>query len=277
MIESSFTLLLSLMIVLFGYIILTKKKIKENFLPSMAFKVDRVAAPNTDFANKGKFWSVPGTFQPLVTPRSAPMQYGSQLQYNLPDESILAFKSDTPFANDGLLTSDSGEIVQPVTYDRFMFSNKKSRLREHGDPIRGDLPIIPHNSDWFRPSVQPHLDLKQGAMQVLGGFNNDTSNQLAQLMSTSSGNALQTFGGIQFSGADGLSQNMGEFMRSPTYESRNNLQNDSNNYSFISSAPQGSNLAQGFSATGMVPAFNLSSSQNLVTVDQSGDVNVMRG
>ena len=133
----------------------------------MTYKVDRVVAPNQDFANKGEFWSVPGTYQSLVAPRSASINYGSQIQYNLPSENLLAQRSNTPFANDGVMTTPDGDIVQPITYDRFMFSNKKSRLREHGDPIRGDLPIVPHNSDWFRPSVQPHIDLKEGAMQVM--------------------------------------------------------------------------------------------------------------
>jgi hypothetical protein len=127
MIQRSLALLFGLIVGVIGYIYSTKKNnnIKENFLPPMTYKVDRVAAPNEDFAHKGEFWSVPGTYQSLVAPRSASVQYGSQIQYNLPPESLLAYRSDTPFANDGLLlTTGEGDIVQPVTYDRFMFSNK---------------------------------------------------------------------------------------------------------------------------------------------------------
>lgn len=310
MIEKSLALFFGLIVGLIGYIYATKKKfIKENFLPSMTYKVDRVAAPNEDFAHKGEFWSVPGTYQSLVAPRSASVQYGSQIQYNLPPESLLAYRSDTPFANDGLLlTTGEGDIVQPVTYDRFMFSNKKSRLREHGDPIRGDLPIIPHNSDWFRPSVQPHIDLKEGAMQVMGGFDNDTNNQLSLLMAASAGNALQTFGGMNFSGEDGLSAHMGEFMRSPvSYSSTTSSADttDANLSKFMSAAPQGSNIVQGFAATGMVPQYMTASNmglfssmglapqitsenvgvfstlgmvpQSAVQIERSGDINVMRG
>jgi hypothetical protein len=312
MIQRSLALLFGLIVGLMGYIHMTKKKIiKENFLPSMTYKVDRVAAPNEDFAHKGEFWSVPGTYQSLVAPRSASMQYGSQIQYNLPPESLLAYRSDTPFANDGLLlTTGEGDIVQPVTYDRFMFSNKKSRLREHGDPIRGDLPIIPHNSDWFRPSVQPHIDLKEGAMQVMGGFDNETNNQLSLLMAASAGNAMQTFGGMNFSGADGLSANMGAFMRSPVYNassSSSGVDNtDANLMKFMSAAPQGSNIVQGFAATGMVPQYMTAGNmglfsnlgvmgpqytsnnagvfatqgmlpQSAVQLERSGDINVMRG
>lgn len=294
MIERSFALFFGLIVGLAGYLYSTSKKkkiIKENFLPSMTYKVDRVAAPNEDFANKGDFWSVPGTYQSLVAPRSASIQYGSQIQYNLPPESILAYRSNTPFANDGLLlTTGEGDIVQPVTYDRFMFSNKRSRLREHGDPIRGDLPIIPHNSDWFRPSVQPHIDLKEGAMQVMGGFDNDTNNQLSMLMAASAGNAMQTFGGMNFSGDDGLSAHMGAFMRSPA--SGNNTSSQTNSdaglMQFMSAAPQGSNLVQGLAATGMVPQFGSSGNagvfssvgmvpQSTVAIERSGDINVMRG
>jgi hypothetical protein len=313
MIERSLALLFGLIVGVIGYIYTNKKNnnIKENFLPPMTYKVDRVAAPNEDFAHKGEFWSVPGTYQSLVAPRSASVQYGSQIQYNLPPESLLAYRSDTPFANDGLLlTTGEGDIVQPVTYDRFMFSNKKSRLREHGDPIRGDLPIIPHNSDWFRPSVQPHIDLKEGAMQVMGGFDNDTNNQLSLLMAASAGNAMQTFGGMNFSGEDGLSANMGAFMRSPVYNSSNSMNSvadstDANLMKFMSAAPQGSNITQGFAATGMVPQYMTASNmglfsnvgmaprptvdnvgvfstlgmvpQSAVQIERSGDINVMRG
>lgn len=298
MIERSLALFLGLLVGLMGYIYSNKKKIiKEHFLPSMTYKVDRVAAPNEDFAHKGEFWSVPGTYQSLVAPRSASVQYGSQIQYNLPPESLLAYKSNTPFANDGLmLTTGEGDIVQPVTYDRFMFSNKRSRLREHGDPIRGDLPIIPHNSDWFRPSVHPHIDLKEGAMQVMGGFDNETNNQLSLLMSASAGNAMQTFGGMNFSGSDGLSANMGAFMNSPVYNSNNSNSMDNTNVNlakFMSAAPQGSNAVQGFAATGMVPQFAVPQQtvnenagefstlgmlpQSTVQIDRSGDINVMRG
>lgn len=309
MIDHNLGLFLGLLVGLMGYIFATKKKIKENFLPSMTYKVDRVAAPNEDFAHKGEFWSVPGTYQSLVAPRSASVQYGSQIQYNLPPESLLAYRSDTPFANDGLLTTGEGDIVQPVTYDRFMFSNKKSRLREHGDPIRGDLPIIPHNSDWFRPSVHPHIDLKEGAMQVMGGFDNDTNNQLSMLMAASAGNAMQTFGGMNFSGDDGLSAHMGAFMSSPVYQSSSGMTAtqdvDANLMKFMSAAPQGSNIVQGFAATGMVPQYMTASNmglfssmglapkitadnvgvfstlgmvpQSAVHIERSGDINVMRG
>lgn len=267
MIEHSLpSIILGIIVTILGYMYATKSRrsLRENFLPSMSFKVDRVAAPNQDFASKGEFWSVPGTYHSLVPPRTASIQYGSQLQYNLPSENMLAFSQSSPFANEGLLVGE--DPVQPITYDRFMFSNKKSRLRALGDPIRGDLPIAPYSSDWFRPSVQPHLDLKEGAMQVMGGFDNETNNQLSQLMSVSAGRAMQTFGGVAFSGADGLGAQMGAFLGN----SANVDADPSPTLSRFADAPIVSNSLHRVGATGMVP-------QNYTSVAPNGDINVVRG
>ena len=87
-----------------------------------------------------------------------------------------------------------GETVQPIVYDRFIYANRNSRLRSQGDPIRGDLPIVPCSAEWFRPSVHPTLDLHEGAMNVMGGFDNTTSRKMAALINKTSGDA--TIGGI---------------------------------------------------------------------------------
>lgn len=62
-----------------------------------------------------------------------------------------------------------GQEKQVVMYDNLMYANRRSRLRSQGDMIRGDLPIVPCETGWFRPSVVPSLDLQQGAMNVLVG------------------------------------------------------------------------------------------------------------
>lgn len=80
-----------------------------------------------------------------------------------------------------------GETVTPVVYDRFIYANRNSRLRSLGDPIRGDLPIVPCSSDWFRPSVHPSIDLQEGAMNVIGGVDNSTTQALAELIHATSG------------------------------------------------------------------------------------------
>lgn len=99
-------------------------------------------------------------------------------------------------------TMDSlGESCQPVVYDRYIYANRRSRLRSQGDPIRGDLPIVPCNTGWFRPSVHPQIDLHEGAMNVLGGVSNETSQTMNQLIDASSGGAITTVGGVNISQA----------------------------------------------------------------------------
>jgi hypothetical protein len=79
-----------------------------------------------------------------------------------------------------------GETVDNVTiYDRFVYANRNSTLRSQGDWIRGDLPITPNCTGWFQVSATPNIDLNQGAMNVLGGLDNGTAQQMAALMAQS--------------------------------------------------------------------------------------------
>lgn len=96
------------------------------------------------------------------------------------------------------MTQD-GEMKQPIIYDRYIYANRNSRLRGLGDPIRGDLPIVPISGSWFVPSGAyegPNIVLQQGAMNVMGGINNETSNQLANLVYNASGGAETAIGGV---------------------------------------------------------------------------------
>lgn len=107
---------------------------------------------------------------------------------------------------------------QVFTYDRFIYANRNSRLRSQGDPIRGDLAVVPCAGGWFRPSVQPNIDLQQGAMFVLGGSNMQSNNELANLIVSSSGNSQRVVSGINMDNsqvdtaraiANGLNPNAG--------------------------------------------------------------------
>ena len=91
-------------------------------------------------------------------------------------------------------------VAQPIIYDRYIYANKKSRLHSQGDPIRGDLPIIPYQGGeaWFRPSAHPNTDLRSGAIMTMSGVDNETSKQLAALQNISSGGQVQTASGIHF-------------------------------------------------------------------------------
>ena len=107
----------------------------------------------------------------------------------------------------------SGGMAHVAIYDRLMVSNGKSRLRGRGDPIRGDLPIVPMSGNWFTVAAQPDVDLMDGAMNVMGGNTNATARNTHQLQSESVAGVVQTYGGVDYApqstegmGADGSVQ-----------------------------------------------------------------------
>ena len=92
-----------------------------------------------------------------------------------------------------------GETMDvPVVYDRNFFANQKSRLYAQADPIRGDLPIMPTETGWFRPSVNPSIDLNSGSLAVVGGVGNTTNQQLLALQSAARGGVANSGSGIGF-------------------------------------------------------------------------------
>jgi len=166
---------------------------KEYFLgdlPNLAVKTNRIQK-----GLNGVFYSTPG-FQAGLTPRnSGGISFGANINNGpLPNNNFLAVEPNPIMQGscDGLNSCSSKTNIlennlnddpnQPIIYDRLMFANKQSRLRSRGDPIRGDLPIIPLNTGWFRPSVTPSIDLQEGAINVLAGENNETTKSLNNLM-----------------------------------------------------------------------------------------------
>ena len=115
----------------------------------------------------------------------------------------------------GDMTTVNGEgtVTQPIIYDRFIYANQQSRLRAQGDPIRGDLAIVPCNNGWFNPAVNPNIDLHEGALNVMGGMNNDTAKSLGNLIYATSGNSETVFAGADMAGQFGprgaMNLNMG--------------------------------------------------------------------
>lgn len=87
-----------------------------------------------------------------------------------------------------------GEIQQPIIYDRFIYANQRSRNYGAGDPIRGDLPIVPNCNDWMRPIANPQTDLRDGALMSMFGNGSNTYEMLA-LRSASTGGLLNPGGG----------------------------------------------------------------------------------
>lgn len=204
--------------------------VQENFLgtlPSFTTKVvkDVKCVPK----QSSEMYMVPGTFESNLAPRFSNTNYGANIQYNIPCRSMLATPehsvplqesfteqySSCSDANEakqsvydpteypdvqsmipaGTLNS-LGESCEPIVYDRYIFANRNSRLRSQGDPIRGDLPIVPANTGWFRPSAHPQIDLQQGALNVIAGVSNETTQQMNQLISASSGGSVTVNAGI---------------------------------------------------------------------------------
>jgi len=123
--------------------------------------------------------------------------------------------SDYPDASDALpvgtmTTIDAeGNVTEPVVYQQFLFANQKSRLRAQGDPIRGDLPIVPCEGNWFSVHPNVNLDLQEGAMNVLGGVSNQTNRALAQMINDASGDTA--IGGVNLADVNMTPQYSGEY------------------------------------------------------------------
>lgn len=132
---------------------------------------------------------------PNTEPAYASGNYNQLLDQAYSGSSYPEITSTLPVGNMTTVNA-AGETIQPIVYDRFIYANRNSRLRSQGDPIRGDLPIVPCAAEWFRPSVHPSIDLQEGAMNVMGGNQNQTSNSLADLIYAASGNANTLVGGV---------------------------------------------------------------------------------
>jgi len=104
-----------------------------------------------------------------------------------------------------------GNVTEPVVYNTFMFANQQSRLRAQGDPIRGDLPIVPCEGNWFSVHPNVNLDLQEGAMNVLGGVSNQTASALSQLIHTASGNTQTAIGGVNLADVNMSAQYSGHY------------------------------------------------------------------
>lgn len=96
-----------------------------------------------------------------------------------------------------IVTDTQDPSTLGIVRHNHLFASKRSRLRALADPIRGDLPIVPETGDW-KPSVKPHVDLHPGSLNVVAGYNNALSQQMAHLVHVSSGGTERQIGGISF-------------------------------------------------------------------------------
>lgn len=134
---------------------------------------------------------------PLMQPGYGTGNYNDELNkvYQGPSGGNMKSSHANLPVGDMTTLNSLGQEDQPIVYDRYMFANRNSRLRAGGDKIRGDLPIAPVNNGWFNVSIQPNIDLEQGAMNVMGGINNETTQQLADLIYTTSGKSKTVIAG----------------------------------------------------------------------------------
>jgi hypothetical protein len=154
---------------LLGIFYAFKKKnvLRETFMPPLSYKRDLDVTMS---------YMPPRDLTSNVAPRIGNVNYGPNINFRPPaDKQLLAVDPLNPLG-----VADDGEI-QPLIYDRFIYANKKSRLSGMGDFFRGDLPIMPAQGNWFIPSATPHIDLRDGAMNVLGGQYNENSLDLANM------------------------------------------------------------------------------------------------
>lgn len=109
----------------------------------------------------------------------------NDIQRNLPVKDMTALKGE----------GDNNDNTQPIVYDRYIVANLKSRQSALGDPIRGDIPIVPNDNGWFNTSYQPQKDLNRGALFAMGGLYNEQARDLASLINASSGGGVTNVGG----------------------------------------------------------------------------------
>lgn len=141
------------------------------------------------YCNSDKQYTTPPSFE-----RPSEESYDEvlkQIESNSDNDNEVT--STMPIATMEVL-NQQGEEKDALVYDRYVFANRHNRNRAHGDHIRGDLPIAPCQPGWFRPSVNPAVDLHRGAMFVLGGQDNSTSVAMARLVNDTSGD--NTSGGV---------------------------------------------------------------------------------
>lgn len=148
-----------------------------------------------------------------TTTKSPKQKANSSAQYSALQRSQQEFGEDNSAALPvQSMTSSSGGEEVPVVMDRFIVATMKSRLYGKGDPIRGDLAIVPvlpnadpNSGTWFRPSVNPALDLNQGSLSVIAGAFNDQGRALAQLQMQSNAGTFNTFQGTSWASPPGTS------------------------------------------------------------------------
>tara|TARA_B110000211_G_C14076433_1_gene552313 strand:+ start:1933 stop:2607 length:675 start_codon:yes stop_codon:yes gene_type:complete len=177
-----------------------KNNIRENFVDTTFRMVTecKVEDTNESLALKENIFKIPGTF-PNYTRHDQQVNGGPHLRLNqqINNQVLKNVVKQNYCSQNNKNTQvtqntqehypnplDNSVIELPISdmtlpkektvkcVSRLMFSNKKSRTRAQGCPIRGDLaiPIIKSScSAWFQVSKCPEIDLQQGGVFAISG------------------------------------------------------------------------------------------------------------
>ena len=136
----------------------------------------------------------------LVPAQAANLPYSGYTAGNWQDQvDKLASNSVVSSLPIATMSEFSPEGVPQEVYvsNTLMYGLSKSRLTALGDPIRGDLAIVPDCKSWFNVSVMPQRDLQQGALAVMGGgaLDNNQASLAALQTQANMGFVAQGYGG----------------------------------------------------------------------------------
>lgn len=130
----------------------------------------------------------------LKKPESVkPVNYGLELGMS---DIYDSNKEDTVSMPISDMNSVDVTCENPIIFDRHIFAPQKSNLARNGDVFRGDIFIPPANrGGWFDvyPTSNDHT---VGAMNIMGGFDNQSNNVLVEHMYKESGRTQTVFGGV---------------------------------------------------------------------------------
>lgn len=130
------------------------------------------------------------------TPYANDCAYKKEIDYNLyegfeqeqtPQEPSQEPVNELPDNETPVTTMTQPDIEDSVVVPRVIKALPNKRNRGQGDPIRGDLAIMPEPCGWFRPSASPNIDLRQGALNVIAGEDNEQGKALTNLINSTAG------------------------------------------------------------------------------------------
>ena len=109
-----------------------------------------------------------------VKPVNIPGNYDEVIAIVPPSNMV---GSTLPIGNMTVQLDDGDNVVASLNMG-YMFSTRKRHGMSQGDPIRGDIPIVPCHNGWFNTAapMNPSESLQTGALAVMGGGGDNVGN-----------------------------------------------------------------------------------------------------